>query len=323
MRLPRRTVATVLLLINVVCWGAALPFVKPAFEITTPFQHLFTRYVIACLLTLPVLIWYLWKQPGLIKSVGSIMRLETVGTLLTLSLVYEGLARTTALEANIITTAAPVFIILGGVLFLHEKQSKREWTGLFMSILGTLMLVLHSGWNTLQMTGTILLTGNILLVFQNISEAGFLLMAKKKYSQLPKLFVTIISFWVGLIGFGVLGMLRLHLSPSAFFMSTWNDFQTPSVAFAALYMAVFGSIIGLTAYIAGQNLIEASEASIFRYLQPLIYIPLAVFFLGESFNWVTIIALVCISGGVILAEYRKADTKKPAKLPRRVKMSRR
>jgi drug/metabolite transporter (DMT)-like permease len=310
MRLPRRTTAVILLLINTICWGAALPLVKPALDLTTPFQHLFSRYVIACLLTLPVLIWYLYKQPELIKSIGKIVRLETIGTVLTLSLVYEGLARTSALEANIITTAAPVFIITGGVLFLHEKQSKREWIGLFTAILGTLILVLHSGWNTLQMTGALLLTGNILLVLQNVSEAGFLIMAKKKYAKLPKLFVTIVSFWVGLLGFALLGMLRLQLTPTAFFLETWNDFQQPAVAFAALYMAVFGSIVGLTAYIAGQNLIEASEASIFRYLQPLIYIPLAVYFLGESFNWITGIALGYIFVGVVLAEYQTSRTKK-------------
>jgi len=316
MRLPKRTLAIILLLINTICWGAALPFVKPALEITTPFQHLFTRYVIACLLTLPLLFWYLRKQPKLFKSIRKIVILELIGTILTLTLVYEGLARTTALEANIITTAAPVFIVLGGILFLHEKQTKREWIGLFTSLLGTLILVTHAGWNTLQITGSLFITGNVLLVLQNVSEAGFLLAAKKRYTSLPKMFVTTVSFWVGLIGFGILGMLKMRLGPLEFLADTWADFQQPTAAFAAIYMAIFGSIIGLTAYIAAQNLIEASEASIFRYLQPLVYIPLAVGLLGERFTVVTALSLALILLGVYLAEYRKSRTKKTRSVSR-------
>ncbi len=316
MHLPRRTLATVLLLTNTVCWGAALPVVKPALDLTTPFQHLFTRYVIACFLTLPLLAWYLWKQPGLIKSIPMIIGLEIIGTVAALGLLYEGLSRTSALDAGIIVTTAPVFIVLGGILFLHEKQKMNEWIGLFMSLFGTLILTLYSGLDDWRAGIPFLFTGSILLVLQNVAEAGFFLTAKRRYASLPKLFVTAVSFWVGLIGFALLGMLKLKLGPTAFALDTWQDFQQPSAIFAATYMAIFGSIIGLTTYIAGQNLIEASEASIFRYLQPLVYIPLAIFLLGEKFNVVTITALAFIALGVYLAEYRKTRAKKARQVSR-------
>lgn len=310
MRLPRRTLATILLLINVVCWGAALPIVKPALQLTTPFQHLFMRYVIACVLTLPLLGWYLWKQPQLIKAIPRVVLLELFGTVLALGLLYEGLARTTSIDAGIIVTTAPVFLVLGGVLFLHEKQKKREWAGLTLSLFGTLLLTIYSGLGTWSDRNQMLFTGNVLLMLQNVAETGFFLTAKRQYSQLPKLFVTAVSFWVGLVGFALLGMLKLQLSPAVFLIDTWSDFQHPITAFAAFYMALFGSIIGLTTYIAGQNLIEASEASLFRYLQPLVYIPLSVLLLKESFTWVTAVALFCIVGGVFLAEYRINGQKK-------------
>jgi drug/metabolite transporter (DMT)-like permease len=67
-------------------------------------------------------------------------------------------------------------------------------------------------------------------------------------------------------------------------------------------MATFGSIIGLTAYFAGQARMEASEAGLFTYLQPLVYIPLAWFWLGERATWPMLVAVLCVIAGVGAAE---------------------
>jgi len=51
-------------------------------------------------------------------------------------------------------------------------------------------------------------------------------------------------------------------------------------------------------------LIEASEASLFTYLQGVVAIPVAWLFLAEIPTWPMIIAIFIISFGVYLAEYR-------------------
>ena len=73
---------------------------------------------------------------------------------------------------------------------------------------------------------------------------------------------------------------------------------------ASGYMAIFGSIIGFTAYLKGQEGIEASEATLFTYLQPLIYIPLGILLLNEKVHPVQIGSLFIILFGVIIAEKR-------------------
>lgn len=69
-------------------------------------------------------------------------------------------------------------------------------------------------------------------------------------------------------------------------------------------MAVFGSIVGLTAYIQGQDGIESSEASLFWYLQPLIAIPLAFIVLGEKALPLQWLGLGLVLIGVAIAERR-------------------
>ena len=73
-------------------------------------------------------------------------------------------------------------------------------------------------------------------------------------------------------------------------------------------MAIFGSVIGLIAYIKGQDKIEASEASLFSYLQPLIYLPLGVLLLKENISPQQLIGLGLIIIGVITAEKKPTQT---------------
>ena len=88
-------------------------------------------------------------------------------------------------------------------------------------------------------------------------------------------------------------------------LSQWDcpKFLFP-VLLAVLYMSLFGSIIGLTAYIKGQDGMEASEASLFTYLQPLVYIPLSVLWLHEQLTLTMLVAMVLIGIGVYSAEKR-------------------
>lgn len=86
--------------------------------------------------------------------------------------------------------------------------------------------------------------------------------------------------------------------------SVSSDLHHWEVIFAGLYMGALGSVVALTAYLKGQSLIEVSEASLFYYLQPLIYIPLGVLWLDENIYSIQIIALIIVIVGVIIASYR-------------------
>jgi drug/metabolite transporter (DMT)-like permease len=70
-------------------------------------------------------------------------------------------------------------------------------------------------------------------------------------------------------------------------------------------MAIPGSVIGLISYIEGQDRIEASEASLFVYLQPLIYLPLGLILLQEKIFTQQLVGLGLILLGVIVAEKRR------------------
>jgi len=203
---------------------------------------------------------------------------------------------------------------------LRERQEKREWQGLLLTFLGTLFLTLEpwfggQGSATNQTTVSAqTLWGNLLIIGQNITATIYFILAKSRYKGLPKLFVAGVSFWVGLISFLGLSLMETGFSLTKLWTAILADWSHPAVWVASIYMAVFGSIIGLTAYIQGQENVEASEASLFWYLQPLVYVPLGVLVLKEVITPWQIAALILVGLGVWWAQ-------KPLKLLRTTKVA--
>ncbi len=293
-----------LLLITTIFWGAGLVIVKPALEFTTPFRFLLYRYAGAIFFSLPILFHFLPRWKKLKKHLKTILSLELLGTTLSLALLYIGLRQTTAIEASLIASTNPIFIAILAVIFLKEKVENHELLGLSLSFVGalslTLMPVLLNGQN---LQGVSLL-GNVLIIMQNLTIASYYVLAKKHYQFLPKFFVTTLSFYLGLISFFALSLWQSG-GHSQLIQNVQQDFQHFSVWLASGYMALFGSIIALSTYIKGQEKIEASEAALFTYLQPLIYLPLGVFWLGEQIYWWQLLSLLIIFLGVFIAEKRR------------------
>jgi drug/metabolite transporter (DMT)-like permease len=235
----------------------------------------------------------------------TIFGMELIGVTVALSFLYEGLRRTTAIEAQLIANSSPVFIIIGGVLLLKERLERHELVGLLVAVAGILILTLEPVVTAGTKIEQVSLTGNLLVLGYPLMWATYLLLAKKVYKDVSKLLIGFLSLWVGLLSYF---FLMWFTTPHLIKMDViFDGLSTPTVFFASLYMGLLGSIVAVPAYIYGNDKIEASEASLFSYLQPLIAIPLAVVWLGEKLNLIIIIALILITLGVILAERRRGN----------------
>ena len=299
-----RKLAYAALIGNMVLWALAIPLAKRGFaDGLTPSTFLLGRFILAAIISLPIVI-SLCRHANVanifkIKNLSTIFALEILGTVLSLLFLYEGVTRTTAVEASLIAVTFPIFVTIGGVLFLKEKEEFHELIGLTLAIAGTTLLVAGPVANGFY-GGS--LTGNLMIVAQNIAIAAYYLLAKRFYQPFNKWAVTHLSFWVGILGFGSIQLLQ-GTSPIASLTSLWTN-PSPWPLIATAYMAIGGSVLGLTLYLIGQNKIEASEAAVFTYLEPLIGIPAAMILLSETVTPLQIIAALIIAIGVYLAEIR-------------------
>lgn len=300
-----RKFAYLALIGNMVLWALAIPIAKRGFaDGLTPTTFLLGRYALALPLSLPIILALRRKasvQAAFIpKTLFKIVWLEILGTVVALLLLYEGVARTTAVEASLIAITWPIFVTIGGVLWLKEKEELHELLGLILAIAGTTILVVKPLINGTSLSGNII--GNLLIVGQNISIAIYYLAAKKVYAPLNKWAVTHLSFWVGLLGFAIIQLLQ-GTSPLASIKEVMVN-PSPWPLVAIIYMAVAGSILGLTLYLIGQDKIEASEAAVFTYLEPVISIPASILLLRESVGALEILGAAIIALGVYLVEMR-------------------
>lgn len=296
-----RKLAYLAILVNVVIWGAALVIVKPALDVISPYYFLFLRYALASLIMLPTLIFFRPEKITL-RLITTIAAIEFVQIGIGHALLYAGLARTSALEASLIATTAPVLVTLGGIIFLKEKEEKNEWIGLALSIAGTLVIIL-SPFLTNGADTSFSLLGNMLVFGYTVSWMIYMLLAKVHYQGVNKIFVTTISSLVGLITYGII-MAVLGFEPPVSVALSSTD-----VLRAVLYMGALGTPFAVSLYLYGLNRIEASEATLFSYLQPLIYIPLSVLWLGDQIIPAQLVGLFIVAIGVIIAERRPGFTK--------------
>lgn len=292
-----RRLAYLALSFNALVWGAAFPIVKPVFDILSPLQYLYFRFLTAGLISLPIFIYFYIKNKPKISKIIKILLLELLGTALPLLILYEGLSRTSALEASLIGSTGPIFVVLGGIWFLHERESKKEWQGLALSLLGSIILVIAPIFTTGLDTpsGTI---GNMYILGYNILYAVYCVTAKKVYKNKPILYLGSLVYLLTSTIYGFI-LYSQHSLPSLSLLAT-----NPSILFPVLYMAIPGGLVAFALYLFAASKIEVSEANLFTYLNGVVAIPTAYLLLGEIPTFATFIGILIIAYGVYKAEIK-------------------
>jgi len=292
----KRSFAYALLLLNTILWGLSPPIIKVALNFVSINQFLLGRYLLASLIFLPIYLLTRKKSPSITtNNYKLLILLALLGTPLTLIPLYEGIKLTSSIESSILTATGPLLIIIGGRIFLHEKITQNEKIGLIIALIGTLLLAL----GPLVIDGPgfkISLLGNLLILGSNLIWTAFLLLVKKLKVDASQ--ISLVSYLTAIPIF----LLLMLLEPSKILNSSILNLNSTAI-FGIAYMALAGSIIAFWAYTKGQEYIEAGEAAIFTYLQPLITFPLAYFWLHESISSVGLAACLLIAAGVYVSEY--------------------
>jgi drug/metabolite transporter (DMT)-like permease len=248
----------------------------------------------AGIVALPVFIWYYLKKQPKLSYLIKVIFIELLGTI-PLYFLYEGLSRTSSLDASLLGSVGPIFITLGGIYFLHERQSKREWQGMGLALLGSLILVVAPIFmgTTDTPSSTI---GNLLIMGYNIVYTLYALLAKHIYKSKPPLFVGSPAFLFSALIYGLLLSSQQSLPPLSLLISN------TTILWPVLYMAVPGGVLAFALHLYAVGKIEVSEANLFTYLNGVVAIPAAYFLLGEKPTYVTLLALLIIAYGVYRAE---------------------
>lgn len=290
-----RQLAYLALTFNALIWGAAFPIIKPAFAYITSLQYLYFRFLVAGIIGLPLFVYFYIKKHPKISYSLKVLIIETLGITLPLPLLYKGLELTSALEASLLGSIGPIFVVLGGIWFLGERESKREWLGLGLSLFGSLLLVAEPYLTGISIDTASSAWGNLLVLGYNLLYTCYVLLAKRIYRTRPPLYFGAAAYLVSTLIFGL--MLSIQGSLPSLVLLT-----NPTVLLPVLYMAVPGGILAFSLYLYAQSKIEVSEANLFTYLNGVVAIPASYLLLGEVPSFVALLAIIIITVGVIFAE---------------------
>lgn len=293
----KRLTAYLTLTLVSLLWGIASPVIKYTLNFITPYSFLFWRFLLTSIIFLPFFVYFFFRQPIKAKDWPWLIFLGFLSTPLNLFLLFLGYEKTTSMDGVLISATAPIFIAIGGSLFLKEKVTKIERIGLLIAVIGSLITVSQPIFEGDLFKGNLI--GNLLVFASVLAWVVYVLLAKKKALKYNPIIPTAIGFFVGLL----LMIPLVLLANTSSYHSSLITYH-PNALMGVLYMVIFSSVIAYTLYLYGLSLIEASEATLFAYLQPIFAAPVALIWLGEKITTPFIIGAIIIALGVLFSEFK-------------------
>lgn len=182
---------------------------------------------------------------------------------------------TTAANAIFLQYTAPLYVLLFGWLFLHERPRRADWLAMPLIFAGLLLFL----GDNLTLQG---LTGNLLGIVSGVTLAGMMICTRGQ-GDLP-----IRTFLMGMAAGAILGLPSLLR----------ETITLPDVAMVA-YLGVFQMGLALVFYSLGIRHVPALEATLILTLEPVLN-PVWVFLaIGEAPGGLALLGGVLVLGAVI------------------------
>jgi drug/metabolite transporter (DMT)-like permease len=291
MKLSKVQLAILALIVTNIIWGAAFPIYKWALENIEPFTFAFIRFFTAALIILPFVANKLSIRREDYLNVAAI---ALTGASLTVSLWFLGLQQANSINAPIIGSTGPIFLMLFAFFFLKEKLRIQTIIGTLISLAGVIFIVLRPA---LEASNDGSVVGNLFFLFATLSGIIHAILVKKmagKYNLIS------INFWTFLIGSLTLMPLALYETYTYGFLTGINIQGITGLVYGTL----FASVAAYTLLAYGLKYIQVNEVGIFSYIDPIIAALIALPLLGEEITFTYLLGSFLVFLGIYVAEGR-------------------
>lgn len=257
-----------------------------------PYMMGFVRWTAATLILLPF-VWrklradmhYVrahWKP---LAFAGCLMPFMGAG------LTYVALTKTVALNGGIVQTSLPIFIVLLSWIFLGDRFGRIQALGAVVAIVGVFSIVLRGDPSVLL--DLRFNTGDLILVFCNLSLAGYSIVVKRLPGGLhPMSLLTVIC------AFGAVyhvPFMIAELADGEFVRATLVS------AMGLLFVAIFPSVVAIMCWHHAIAMLGTNASGFYMYLVPVFSAVLAYAFLGETIETYHLLGGALIVVGVTLS----------------------
>jgi drug/metabolite transporter (DMT)-like permease len=290
--LNKPAVLYTLILLMVVFWSGNYIAGKIALREFSPLLLAGLRIGFAGLMILPVLLFRRGEQRPSASGVVRLLILGILGVTLNQLFFIVGLSRTSVAHSALIIGLTPMLVLLLACVRGLERMTARKAGGMAIALAGVAVLKFFEPSAGAGATATWL--GDFFIFLAALCFALFTVFGKEVTSQYSNLTVNAFAY-VG----GGLALLPVTLweagrqSLAHISMGAW---------LAAIYMALFSSVIAYLIYYHALTHMAASRVSAFSYLQPVFASAMGVAILDERLGAPVIAGGLVILSGVYLTE---------------------
>jgi drug/metabolite transporter (DMT)-like permease len=282
-----------LIFLMVAFWSGNYIAGKIALRELSPLLLAGFRIGLAGVTMLPLYLWERRTAPAQNRPRRDIVQLLALGMLgVTLNQFFFiiGLNRTSVAHAAILIGLTPILVLIIACLRGQERITPRKAVGMAIALAGVAVL---KAFEPAAGTGATWL-GDFFIILTGLCFALFTVFGKEVTQQ----YSTITMNTYAYVGGGI------ALLP----LTVWEAARQPlahvsaGAWLAAIYMALFPSVVAYLIYYHALAHMPASRVSAFSYLQPVFASIMGVAFLGETLGAPVIAGGAVILTGVYLAE---------------------
>ncbi|CAM2162440.1 DMT family transporter [Burkholderia orbicola] len=221
------------------------------------------------------------------------------GTFMFTLLMLNGVQRTSAVAAGVITSTIPAIVALFAWLILREKPNGRALVSIVLAIVGVVTINLANGSATghgAQGDASGSLAGNLLILGAVCCESIYVILSRRLTQTLAPIDICAYTHLFGLF-------LMLPLGATALWRFDYTSVPAGTWALVVWY-GLSASIFSFWLWMKGIRHVPGSLAGVFSAVLPIAAAAYGIAFLGERPTLAHGIALACVVTGIVLASLR-------------------
>ena len=198
---------------------------------------------------------------------------------------------TTSIDSAILGTLAPIFTMIFAAIFLKEPVTFKKASGVAMSFVGIILLILNSA-NTHNGVDSTRPAGVALMLLNALSFAAYLGIFRPLISR-----YSVVTFMKWMFLFSLI--VSLPLSFKGLMQTDFSAIGT-ATALEILFVIVFATFVAYFLIPLGQKKIRPTLISLYSYLQPMIACAVSIAIGMDSLNLIKFLSIILVFSGVAL-----------------------
>lgn len=276
---------------TMIIWGLSFVSIDYCLTVIRPMSLAFVRFLIATILLFVITRFSKSFEKIQKKDIFLMALSGVVGISIYFYFENNGILMTDPSIASLLLATIPLFTLISDVIIFKEKLTIRKWIGIFVSIVGVVLIigVNFGGGSTFK--GTMYMLGAVMAwVIYSVATKPL----TKKYSQIT------IVYYQAMYG-------AIALFPFTFMERNDLDKVNFSIILNVLYLAIACSVIGYIFYVYAVDNLGISISSFYINFMPLVTVVGSYFILGTTISRNAIIGGVLVILSVFIISESNAD----------------